>query len=233
MLERLVKLGNATLDLILPQSCLGCRQEGKVICLSCRSRLPRLTSPFCYRCGLPQNDGKPCPDCAEQNFVIDGIRSVYLFEGLVRKAIHSFKYQNLRTLARPLAETMAEYLKASSIPVEVLIPVPLHPARLHQRGYNQSLLLARELGKLCGFTVESKALIRRKNTPPQTKTISVKERRINMQEVFACQTGDLTNQKVLLIDDVATTGTTLNACATALKQANVASVWGLTVARES
>jgi ComF family protein len=232
MLERLVKLGNATLDLILPQYCMGCRQEGRVICLPCRSRLPRLISPFCSRCGLPQNDGKPCQDCADQSFIIDGIRSVFLFEGLIQKAIHSFKYQNLRTLTRPLAETMAEYIKTNNMPIEVLIPVPLHPARLHQRGYNQSFLLARELGKLCGIKVESHSLMRRINTPPQTKTTSVRERRKNMQEAFACQNGNLANQKVLLIDDVATSGTTLNACAAALKQAHAASVWGLTLARE-
>jgi ComF family protein len=157
---------------------------------------------------------------------------VFLFEGLIQKAIHSFKYQNLRTLTRPLAETMAEYIKTNNMPIEVLIPVPLHPARLHQRGYNQSFLLARELGKLYGIKVESHSLMRRINTPPQTKTTSVRERRKNMQEAFACQNGNLANQKVLLIDDVATSGTTLNACAAALKQAHAASVWGLTLARE-
>lgn len=232
MLERLSRLGNFTLDILLPQTCMCCGREGYVICPSCRSRLPQVKPPLCLRCGLPLAGGNSSHDCHSQNFVINGIRSVYTFEGILRQAIHAFKYNNLRTLSRPLSLSMAEYLNTGAIAFEVLVPVPLHASRLKQRGYNQSLLLAKEVGRLCGVAVETQWLQRRINTPPQVKTRNTRERYQNMQGAFTCHAADLTGQKILLIDDVATTGATLNACAVALRQAHADSVWGLTLARE-
>ncbi len=232
MLERLAKIGDVTLGIFLPQYCLCCRREGNILCPACRNRLAQVAVPFCARCGLPQTTGRPCPDCSGQNFVINGIRSVFLFEGLLRKAVHHFKYDNLRTLARPLAEAMADYLKRSTIPVDMLVPVPLHPTRLRERGYNQSLLLAREMGKMCGLPVEHRWLERKVNTLPQAKTTDARERHQNMQDVFFCHPASFSNKNILLVDDVATTGATLNACAAALKRSQATSIWGLTVARE-
>jgi ComF family protein len=163
---------------------------------------------------------------------IDGIRSPFTFEKLTREVVHQFKYQNLRVLAAPLSGVLHAYLSENPISVDMLIPVPLHPKRLRERGYNQSLLLALELGKLCGIPVCPDILKRRINTPPQARTASSIERHRNMHEAFTSVDGKLKDQRVLLIDDVSTSGATLDACAPALKQTGAISVWGLTVARE-
>jgi ComF family protein len=162
---------------------------------------------------------------------IDGIRSPLIFQKLTRVAVHQFKYKNIRILASPLAKVLYAYLRQNPIQVNMLVPVPLHPQRLRQRGYNQSLLLALELGKLSGVAVCSDIIKRRINTPPQARTTGSVERHLNVRGAFTVD-GKLRDKRVLLIDDVSTSGATLDACAAALKQAGALSVWGLTIARE-
>lgn len=113
------------------------------------------------------------------------------------------------------------------------MPVPLHPKKLRERGYNQSGLLAKQLGLFLGLPVIENSLKRKRNTPPQTKIISRDERWRNVSDAFVCNGGDVKGRNVLLIDDVCTTGATLDACAQALKSAGAISVWGLTLARET
>jgi ComF family protein len=127
---------------------------------------------------------------------------------------------------------MGDYLKENGVPFDVIVPVPLHPKRLRERGYNQSLLLANELGKLTGFPVNDSSLVRKIYNVPQAKTGSVEERRQNVIGIFSCVNEDLLEKKVLLVDDVTTSGATLNACASVLKAGGAMSVWGLTLARE-
>jgi len=149
----------------------------------------------------------------------------------MREAVHRLKYGNLRAVAAPLAGLMGEYLESSPLEAEVLVPVPLHPRRLRERGYNQSALLANELAKLIGLPVDETSLRRVKFVLPQARTGSVEERRTNVAGVFAC-TGGVKGKRVVLIDDVSTSGATLNSCASALKSAGASAVWGLTLARE-
>lgn len=163
---------------------------------------------------------------------IEGIRSLFSFEGAMRQAILHFKYKNVKVLSAPLAQLMEEYLLANPLPIDVLVPVPLHRRRLRQRGYNQSSLLARELGKLSSLPVAEGSLVRLRNTAPQTRIRSVEERQSNVAEAFFCRGQLLEGKCILLIDDVCTSGATLNSCAIALKAAGASSVWGLTVARE-
>ena len=132
----------------------------------------------------------------------------------------------------PLAKLLQDYFIANPIPAEVLVPVPLHQKRLRERGYNQSSLLARELGKLVNLPVVDDCLIRQRNTPPQARTSTIEERRSNTAEAFACRDRRLCDKQVLLIDDVSTSGATLDACAAALKATGATSVWGLVMARE-
>lgn len=163
---------------------------------------------------------------------IEGIRSVFRFDGAARQAILSFKYKNVKALAAPLAQLMEEYLCAHPLPADALVPVPLHPRRLRERGYNQSWLLAAELSKLTSLPLVEGVLVRLKNTPPQTRTKSAEERQSNVAGAFTCRDRSLEGRRVLLIDDVCTSGTTLDSCATALKAAGAMSVWGLTLGRE-
>jgi len=152
-------------------------------------------------------------------------------EGVIRQAVHSLKYHQVRAAAAQLGQLLADYLVGHPVPGRVLVPVPLHPRRLRSRGYNQSALLAWEVSKLTGLPVREDLLARVKDAPPQVGLASVEERRRNVAGVFQCF-GDVQDQAVLLVDDVVTTGSTMSACATALKSAGAASVWGLALARE-
>ncbi len=188
--------------------------------------------PICPRCGRPQASGIVCPDCVRWQAAIDGIRSPFRFEGVMREAIHQLKYHNLRALAVPLAAMLQEYLAASPLDFDIMVPVPLHRKRLRERGYNQARLLAQELGKLINKPVADDILVRLRHTPPQARTANIEERAHNIADAFACRDDRLRGQQVLLLDDVATSGTTLDACATALKANGAVTVWGLVMARE-
>jgi len=232
VLPQLAKIKGIALDLLFPRWCVGCGKEGDFICSACRLSLPRITPPLCPHCGKPQPSGILCPSCVSRQAKIDGIRSPFQFDGVIRQAIHQLKYQNLRALAQPLAKFMQEYLAANPIPAELLVPVPLHWRRLRERGHNQSSLLARELSKLINRPLVADCLVRKRPTPPQARTATVDERRRNVADAFTCRSHSLQDKKVLLIDDVATSGATLDACASALKTAGVSSVWGLVLATE-
>jgi len=220
------------LDLLFPPQCIGCGSKGSFLCSSCERSLLRLNPPFCEKCGKPLIRGSLCPTCFKQPLAaIDGIRSPFLFRDLVREAIHYFKYRNYKVLARPLGQLLADYLASNPLPVDVLVPVPLHPKRLRQRGYNQSSLLAMEIGRILSLPVVKDSLVRAQNTPSQIN-LRAEERRKNVQGAFKCRDERLRGRKVILIDDVCTTGATLDACAKALKDIGATSVWGLTLARE-
>lgn len=161
---------------------------------------------------------------------IDGIRSAVLFDGVLREAVHRLKYASARNLADPLAEMMAQFWYQTPLPADVLMPVPLHPHRERERGYNQSMLLAQALGRRIGLAVLPNALVRCRNTVSQT-TLNARERRANVAEAFECVSEAVRGKRVLLIDDVCTTGATLEACSVALRQGGALSVWALTLAR--
>ncbi len=232
MLPQLTRLKGIALDALFPQHCVGCGREGDFLCQSCRQTLPRIVPPLCPKCGQPQPGGKLCPDCSGWQAHIDGIRSPFRFDGVIRQAIHQLKYRNIRALAQPLAGLLQAYLTANPTQDGILVPVPMHPKRLRERGYNQSSLLARELGKLSGRPVVTDCLIREQHTPPQARTSSRQERQRNVANAFTCRDQRLHNKPVLLIDDVATSGATVDACAAALKSAGTTRVWALVLARE-
>jgi ComF family protein len=124
-------------------------------------------------------------------------------------------------------------MKTNPVTGDILMPVPLHIKRLRFRGYNQSSLITRDLGKLTGLPVIEHCLTRLKDTPSQTRTKTADERHRNVVSAFSCTKGHINGKGVLLIDDVCTSGATLEACAIALKSAGAFSVWGLTLARET
>jgi ComF family protein len=164
---------------------------------------------------------------------ISSISAPFVFNGLTRRAIHQFKYRNLRAIGKTLGHFLGEFYIANPLPANIVTPVPLHPVRLRQRGYNQAEVLANELGKRTGLNVVKGILERRHDTAPQALTTSAASRRKNVQAAFRCppQT-KLKGQHILLIDDVVTSGATLNACAKALLAAGAADVRGLTVAMD-
>jgi ComF family protein len=173
-----------------------------------------------------------CPTCWQRQTEIDGIRSPFKFEDVIREAIHQLKYRNLRTIAPCLAELLAHYLRSNPLPGEALVCVPLHPQRLKERGYNQSSLLARELGRRIDLPVIEDCLIRVKQAKPQVRALDAEERRRNVADAFICRDEKVSGKQIILIDDVCTSGATLESCAAALKKKGATSVWGLTLARE-
>jgi len=150
----------------------------------------------------------------------------------MRKAIHQLKYRNLKALSPCLAELLADYFRSNPLPGEALVCVPLHQRRLRERGYNQSNLLARELGRRIDLPIIEDCLVRVKQAQPQVRAVDVEERRRNVADAFMCRDGKVGGKQIILIDDVCTSGATLESCAAALKSKGATSVWGLTLARE-
>jgi len=147
----------------------------------------------------------------------------------LRDAIHSFKYNNGRALARPLGAHMAAFWHQRDFRADLIVPVPLHAGRLAERGYNQSALLAHVLGNAVGVRVSEAVLIRHKATRHQVGLGRI-ERKQNVAGAFICR-GDVAGRRIALIDDVCTTGSTLEACARALSAGGATSVWAFTLAR--
>ncbi|MDH4268978.1 MAG: ComF family protein [Dehalococcoidia bacterium] len=226
------RLIEVAVDSFFPRRCVGCGKGGGFLCPECLGRLPRLMPPFCPHCGRPQASGIVCPSCWQRPTEIDGIRSPFRFDEVIRKAIHELKYRNLKAISPCLAELLADYLKENPLPGEALVGVPLHPRRLRERGYNQSSLLARELGRRIGLSMIEDCLIRVKQAQPQVRAVDVEERRKNVADAFVCRDERVRGKQIILIDDVCTSGATLESCAAALKNTGATSVWGLTLARE-
>lgn len=225
------QIKEALLDLLFPPRCVGCRRYGTWLCPECERGIDRITGPLCPCCGQPvARAGRVCSVCRRAAPPIDGIRSAAYFEGLLREAIHHFKYRGLRLLAQPLGQLMIDQWTAYHIPAEVLIPVPLHPTRFSERGYNQATLLARVLGTAIGLPVETESLARIRPTAPQV-TLDAAARQENVQGAFRCLGDKMGSRHVVLIDDLCTTGATLSACSIALQGAGASSVWGYTLAR--
>jgi ComF family protein len=193
--------------------------------------------PICQLCGRPTHASGYCWRCRHEPLAIDGIRSAFLFEGEVRQTVHHLKYCNRQVLAVPLARLMAGYWRANPIPINMIVPVPLHPARQRERGYNQADLLARALGGMIDVPVLTKGLRRVRHTQPQV-SLNATDRSENVRGAFIYQVSEkgcsdvaVNGRRVLVIDDVCTTGSTLEACSLALKTAGASTVWGFTLAR--
>lgn len=224
------RAGTRLLDLVLPVNCVVCNKEGRYLCQTCESDLPLLTRPYCHLCARPDVP-QLCRWCFETSPRFDRARAPYRYDGPVRQMVLDLKYRGVRIAAPPMARLLAGYLERNPYPIDALVPVPLHPRRERRRGYNQSGLLCQELGKLIGVPVNDTSLRRALNTAPQVDMPSPEARRINIARAFECDS-DLEGQRVMLIDDVITTGNTMSACAEELKLSGAASVWGLAFARQ-
>ena len=232
MLPPIIHLKRVALDLFFPRWCISCGKEGNYICGSCRENLPVITPPVCPGCGRPQPRASICNNCNAASSELDGVRSPFVFDGVIRQAILELKYRNLRALVPLLASLLHDYLKEYPIPGDVLVPVPLHPKRRRERGYNQSALIAKELGKLNDLPIVTDCLVRRSHALPQTRSAGIDERYKNVSNAFTCLDSRLRDNQVILIDDVSTSGATLDACARVCKSAGATSAWGLTMALE-
>ena len=224
------RLGSLALDMLSPAQCFGCGKYGSFLCPSCEASCLRLQQPFCDRCAQPLQRSGPCSACRHSLPATDGIRAPYLMEGAIRRGILDLKYRNLRSAAPTLGRLLGQWLGSNRVPGEALVPVPLHRRRMRDRGYNQSALLAKELGMLIQMPVAPGVLVRTRDTPPQV-SLPREERIRNVEGSFACPE-KVDGQSFILVDDVVTTGSTLSACAAALKASGANSVWGIALARQ-
>jgi ComF family protein len=231
----------ALLDLLLPPLCHVCHSfipnAGKLhICPACRENLPLVTSPLCTLCGIPFSGAggdHRCGTCLSHPPHFDSAGARFLYEGPLRDLIHSFKYNRLVHLRRPLALLALEGISAFGPDWEphVIVPVPLHRSRLRQRGFNQAILLGRVLSRRLSLPLLPDALVRTRRTEPQIE-LSAAERRLNVKGAFSVsKPGLIAGKRVLLLDDVMTTGSTMDECARELKKAGAIAVFAVTIAR--
>jgi len=235
-----LRLGlDALVAVLFAPSCAACGEllerptEGPVCAMCWRSILP-LTPPLCDACGDPLPTWRTtslslarCPRCRRGRRHVDRARAIGEYDGALKAVIHALKYEGRRSLARPLAALMRERAADLVASADCVIPVPLHPSRRRQRGFNQASDLARQLG----LPVRH-ALRRVRATPTQTG-LPAAQRHRNLRGAFALRrfAHDVAGRTVLLVDDVSTTGATLEACARALKRAGAREVIALTAAR--
>jgi ComF family protein len=237
------KFKEFALDLMFPKFCLGCQKEGIYLCDDCRALLEISEYNYCL-CNKPirlpagQLTGK-CSRCQDKKLSGLYFALPYKEKTLTRKLIYQFKYQPyLKDLAKTLASILIEHFVLSGKNANeiwensVLIPVPLDKNKIKIRGYNQSEELAKELSKVLKIPVISDVLIKIKSTKPQME-LSKQEREKNLLGAFKIKNSvSLADKKVFLVDDVYTTGSTMQECARILKESGVKTVWGIAIARE-
>ncbi len=228
-LRRALSSARSTLvEVVYPRRCAGCGRRGTWVCDACDAALLRFDAPWCDRCGVPVAIG-PCR-CADLSPSIDAVRAAAPFEGWLREAIIGFKYREEWSRAEHLAAVLLPALHGCG-GFDALVPVPLHPGRLRQRGFNQSALLAHHAGAALGIPVRE--VLERLRATPQQVRLDAAQRRANVAGAFAvARAVDLNGQRLALVDDVITTGSTLAACAAALRSSGARHVCAATLARE-
>jgi ComF family protein len=210
------------------------------ICEDCLSGFEQVAEPMCGSCGRPfpsevaaEAIQPLCRLCRLQYYAFDGARSFAIYDDALFEAIALLKYENVSRLGDWFAGRLAEVAlrQAKEWRAEAVVPVPLHAERRRERGYNQAELIARPLARRLGLRLESRLLERVKPRPPQLVLSRTERWQVVRGAYAARESARLDNLRILLIDDVMTTGATLDACARALKKAGAAAVFGLTVGR--
>jgi competence protein ComFC len=228
------------IELFYPSNCVGCGRPqdlGILLCDQCKGTSPRIQAPFCRCCSRPFEGllaGEfSCPNCEDRTPAFDCVVSKYQAKGVLRDLIHRFKYGRQFYLRRVLAEYLIEAMQDARIvadPADCLVPVPLHPTRLRERGFNQAEALAETLSKRTRLPI-LRCIERQRYTNTQTRFDRV-ERMQNLRNAFALgKNSDVRGKHLVLLDDVMTTGSTLHECALVLRAAGAESVRAITVAR--
>jgi len=224
------------LDLFVPPRCVVCQQVETWLCDRCVSQIPLFDAPICPQCGRPLDSAKDgvvhlCAVCRSAPLRVSPIRAAFLFEGAIRDVIHALKYRGARDILKPLAGRLAESWHHHHMQSDVLVPVPLHARRETKRGYNQAVLVAKMVGRQVDVPVVANALLRVRDTASQTR-LNRDERKRNVDAAFTCvECSPFVSKRVTLIDDVATTGATLDACAAVLLACGAQSINAFTLAR--
>ena len=241
----LATTGEALASIFLPADCRLCdevltRASRLPICEECLASFEPLSRQICRVCGIPiptfsggSDELRVCPECQSRKYAFDSVRSYALYDRAVIKAILLLKFERMEPLGAWFAARLAEIVERECelLAADVIVPVPLHRIREKERGYNQAQFLARPLAKRLKRPCQPVLLVRTRPRP-EKRLLSLDERWASVRGAFATRPGTrVDNRRVLLVDDVLTTGATLDACARALRDAGASSVVGLTVAR--
>lgn len=236
---------DALASVVFPAPCRICGQTLATacripICHDCLHGFERISEPMCVCCGRPlaspaaaQSAQPLCRLCRVNFYAFERVRSFALYDDALSEAIVLLKYEEVTRLGDWFAARLSEIVSQAPADwrADVVVPVPLHPERQRERGYNQAEMIARPLSKRLGLKLDSRLLVRTKPRPPQL-VLSRAEHWKSVRGAYATRAGlQVDNLRVLLVDDVLTTGATLDACARALRKAGAAAVFGLTVAR--
>lgn len=242
MLKNIYPIKKFLADTLFPKFCLGCGKEGSYLCQDCLSLIGISEHQYCPFCNPPKitSDGKTCLSCRKSKHLTGLYSATSYQEPLVKKMIHLLKYQPFaKELSKPLSSLIIAHLKLLGKDKNyfnqfVLIPVPLHKKQIKKRGFNQSEEIAKEISLYLNIPIISNALSRTKQTASQTK-LNKEERKKNVKGAFKINPATrnlIKNKNILVVDDVFTTGSTIEECAKVLRQAGTNEVWGMTVARE-
>ena len=229
--RKISQLDRAFLDLIYPQRCVICDKvisDKERICPACRKKIHAVKEPVCMKCGKPLSNPRKeyCGDCeTKKHYFVQG-KSLWIYDAEVKKSIYRFKYQNKREYARTYAEEIAKQYGAwiRKKKIQAIIPIPLYKKKQKKRGYNQAQVLAEELGRIWDLPVYTDLLIRTRDTKPQ-KMLNDAERKNNLKKAFKTNENIVQLEHILLIDDIYTTGSTLDAAAAALLTAGVKEIY--------
>ena len=223
------------LEILYPARCPICHgilKGGDGICPLCRKRLIYITEPKCKKCGkqIEKAELEYCKDCMRFPHSFDKGCAVFAYDTIMRRSIVMFKYHNRREYAKVYAKEMqrhcAYFLKQAK--PDVILPVPIHKQKLRQRGFNQAELVAKELGNLLNIPVDAKYLIRKEKTVPQ-KELTRQQRKKNLKEAFAIGEKGKYYKRVLLVDDIYTTGATMDAISEILREQGTKNIFFLTI----
>lgn len=225
---------NYLLDLILPKECLGCGLEGAWLCPDCRRQTISLKSFFCPKCQKLNQNGEFCHACRKDSNLAGIIIAAHYQKGALKEAIHVYKYEGIwgeleNYLAKLLIKRLTNHLPSGK---KVIIPIPLHYKKQMERGFNQAERLARIISRKFNLPLETKAIKRIKETDSQAN-LKKKDRLKNIKGAFKIKSAkNIKGRTILLLDDVATTGTTLNEAARVLKKNGARRVWGVVIAHD-
>lgn len=201
------------------------------VCPECLMAISMISPPYCMKCSKPLDDDfkELCQDCERKEHAFVRGVAAFSYSKAMKRSMYGFKYNNRREYGKYYADVIWEKFGSTimSWNADALIPVPLHSARFRKRGYNQAQVLAKELGKLSGIKLDDEMLVRVKNTKPQ-KELTDKERNNNIESAFQIRINDLKYSKVILVDDIYTTGATINECAKVLLDGGVGKVYFIT-----
>ena len=228
-------LWSGVLDLIYPPHCLVCKGPGNdYLCAECVEKIDIIQPPCCRKCGVPCDPTVYiCAECREREYYFEFARSVGIYENELRDAIHALKFACQELMARPLGELMARCYATSGLPgkVDVAVPIPIHRSRLVERGFNQSAEIARVLCKRISLPLQTGALVKTRKTRDQVN-LPEDQRFTNLEGAFAVpDPHPIAGKRVLIIDDVLTTGATANEAAKTLRSAGASAVYAYTLAR--